>query len=213
MRVRQKGFVPIFLFRYFNIRWGQNTEWSKAVRIILPKTMHQVDFAYGPFFFLIGPVRGGGDWQYTCCLEIQKHIPHFTAAIPCRYGEDHPLKAFCADGLEYQFDRQLSWERYYIALAARVRWCHSTVIAWLPTESKVAPHPGPEPYAMDTRGEIGEWRGQMMYDPSIRFVIGAEAGFFGLSQIQRNFDKALRTQFPIYPTLAETVAAAVKKAK
>jgi hypothetical protein len=40
---------------------------------------------------------------------------------------------------------------------------------------------------------------------------GAEPSFPGLGQIQRNFNFATKSKFPIYGTLAETVAAAIKR--
>jgi len=110
-------------------------------------------------------------------------------------------------GREDYFDRQLTWERYYLDLAATT----GCLIFWLPSESQVNPRIGSDPYAMDTRGELGEWRGQLMHNPSLRVVVGADRGFPGLSQIQRNFSLATKSVFPIYETLAETVAAAVKK--
>ena len=87
------------------------------------------------------------------------------------------------------------------------------LIFWLPCESKIYPRTGGEPYAMDTRGELGEWRGRLMNDPDLRIVIGAEPGFPGLSQISRNFSLATKSDFPIYGSLAETIAAAIKMAK
>jgi hypothetical protein len=48
-----------------------------------------------------------------------------------------------------------------------------------------------------------------MHDSSLRIVIGAEPGFPGLSQIQRNFGLAIGSTFPIHSTLAATVDAAI----
>lgn len=179
------------------------------MRIILPKTQTTVSRTYGPIFFLAGPVRGGGDWQTACCHEIGRHTPHFYAAIPSRYAPAHELMKSRWPGIEDHFDRQLTWERYYLDMAAM----SGCIIFWLPCEDKRVPRGGDEPYAMDTRGELGEWRGRLMSNSGLRVVIGAESGFPGLSQIQRNFNFATRTEFPIYPTLAETVGAAVVKAK
>ena len=108
---------------------------------------------------------------------------------------------------EGSFNRQLDWERFYLQFASlrRNRGC---IIFWLGCESKESPHPGPEPYAMDTRGELGEWRWRMRTEGA-RVVIGAESGFLGLSQIQRNFTWALGYDFPIYKTIEETAKAAV----
>ncbi len=181
------------------------------MKIVLPKTLCDIDLSYGPFFFLAGPVHGGDDWQAKCCWEIRSHILNFYAALPCRYMETHALVSFRQIGKENYFDRQLTWERHYLELAATAT--NGCLIFWLPCESKANPRVDGEPYAMDTRGELGEWRGRMMFDNNLRVVVGAGAGFPGLSQIQRNFNQALGIDFPIYPTLAETVAAALAKVR
>ena len=110
-------------------------------------------------------------------------------------------------GNEDYSDRQLTWERHSLDIAAE-KGC---LIFWLPSESKVNPRTGSDPYAMNTRGELGEWRGRLEHDPKLRVVVGAEPEFPGLSQIQRNFSFATKSDFPIYGTLAETVEAALKK--
>lgn len=151
---------------------------------------------------------GGGDWQYDCCLGIHKRVEHFYAAIPTRYKDGHALLPFKESGDERAFDRQLSWERHYLQVAAH-RGC---LIFWLRCESKTNPRNDGKSYAMDARGELGEWRGQMMGNPNLHVVVGAEKDFPGLSQIERNFKIALGSEFPIYPTLDETIEAAIKKA-
>ena len=185
------------------------------MRVLLPRNLVGIDPKYGPLFFLAGPVRGGGDWQAQCCDELLSIVPHFYVAIPCRYPDTHRLMRYRVGFSETVFNRQLTWERHYLDLAG----CGDTVendgciLFWLPKESTLEPHPGPEPYAMDTRGELGEWRGRLMHKPNLRVVVGAEEGFLGLSQIQRNFGFATNSDFPIYPTLRETVQAAVQKAR
>lgn len=177
------------------------------MKIVLPMTLYKIDPAYGPFFFLAGPVRGGDYWQTKCCEEIKKHIPNFYAALPCRYPENDPLLAFRVNGDENHFDRQLTWERHYLDIAAST----GCLIFWLPRESKTNRRVDGYPYAMDTRGELGEWRGRLIYDPKIRIVIGADPCFPGINQIQRNFNFATKSEFPIYDTLEKTVAAAINK--
>lgn len=175
------------------------------MNVILPKSLCRIQKKQGPLFFLAGPVRGGGDWQTRCCEEIQKQLPRFYAAIPCRYDVDHPMSPYFLSGKKNHFDRQLTWERHYLDLAAM----SGCLLFWLPCQSTTLPKIGDDPYAMDTRGELGEWRGRMMHDKHLRVVIGAEPTFPGLSQIQRNFDQALGKQFRIHETLEQTVAAAV----
>lgn len=179
------------------------------MRILLPKTKSAVDFDYGPFFFLAGPVRGGDDWQQKFCNILRCYIPQFTAALPCRYGEDHPLMPHSIHGHMGEFVHQQYWERHYIEIAAE-KGC---LVFWLPEESKAHPRDNGEPYALETYGEIAEWRGHLMHDPTLRIVIGAEAGFPGLKQIRRNYCHALDTHFPIFGTMEETVCAALAKAK
>ena len=165
-----------------------------------------------PLFFLAGPIRGGGDWQYQMSLtlrhEMEELSREFVIACPSRWKDDHPLAPYFVKSPE-GFEYQLNWERYYLGLAGSYNH-PGCVIFWLPRESKEFPHPGPEPYAMDTRGELGEWRWRMKTEKA-RVVIGAESEFFGLSQIQRNFDQALGGGFTIHRTMEETASAAIGK--
>ncbi len=112
-------------------------------------------------------------------------------------------------GDETYFERQLNWERHYLDIASE----HGCVIFWLPVESKSNPRIGGGPYATDTRGELGEWRGRLMGNPSLKVVVGGEEGFDSFSQIERNFKLGVSPDFPIYRTLSETVQAAVAMAK
>jgi hypothetical protein len=68
-----------------------------------------------------------------------------------------------------------------------------------------------QPYARDSYGEIGEWRGRMMYDRTAHFVIGAEAQFPGLNVISQNFRSAIGELFMVHSSLAETVGEAIQR--
>lgn len=85
------------------------------------------------------------------------------------------------------------------------------LLFWLPCESKENPRNDGEPYARDTYGELGEWRGRLMYAGQQRVVVGVEPGFYGLSQIERNFQLAMQFPFPIHNSLEQTVTAVAKK--
>jgi hypothetical protein len=179
------------------------------MRIVLPKTFCEIDQTYGPLFFLAGPVQGGGNWQTVCAEEIKKQLPNFYAAIPCSDQEVPQLTPFKVNESAFPFEYQLNWERHYLDLAAAT----GCIIFWLPGESKINPRTGDGPYATDTRGELGEWRGCLRYNPNLRVVIGAEPDFYGTTTIKRNFSLATNSNFPIYDTLEETVAAAIQKTK
>ncbi len=184
------------------------------MKIILPKTFVDVDANPAwPIFFLAGPVRGGDDWQQECCKEIELRMPglEFYVAIPYYHQilpTDHPLAKIRTKGDEGYFERQLNWERYYMDLASK-RGC---LMFWLPAESTRNPRTSGGPYATDTRGEIGEWRGRLMGNPELHVSVGCEEAFVSSSQIVRNFKLALGKDYPIHTTLSETVLAGVKKA-
>jgi hypothetical protein len=179
------------------------------MEIIFPKVYCDLDPSL-PLFFLAGPVKGGADWQHNAVEQLGMLLKNFYVVIPCRYDKEHPLVKYKVDGKEDTTSSQLTWERHYMKYAATKNGC---LIFWLPSEDRNYVRTVPEPYAMDTRGELGEWRGQMKHDKNLKVVIGAKEGFLGLSQIQRNFNEALCCDFTIYKTIEETVDAAVRIAR
>lgn len=170
-----------------------------------------------PLYFLAGPVRGAGNWQQKASRLIFRKRRRAIVVTPVRAGHND-LDALRASGLlpdglvMDRFPNQTLWERHYLELAGDPK-AHAAgcIIFWLPEESTTEPHPGPEPYAMDSRGELGEWRGRMMGRPDLRIVIGAEPGFLGLRTIQRNFECALGKEITIHDSLAKTVQAALDR--
>ena len=187
---------------------------------ILPKALASSysDAAHGPLFFLAGPLGGGGDWQSDMCAALLQCVPTgFTAVLP--YGlEDRPATdpshaAFPLTALpaEAFTARQLPWERAYLDAAAGAQPppgsstpCRGCLVFWLPQESASHPKgPGHGPYAQDTRGELGEWRGRLMSNRSLRVVVGGEEGFRGFDTVRRNFKLALGDDFPVHDTRGE----------
>lgn len=195
---------------------------SIKVNIILPKTL--IDDTYilnkKNLFFLAGPIKGGGDWQYQMVKELikqskEKGIGAITIVIPCSYSLKHPLRNMATNttkelnGNDNAFDRAVTWERHYLERAAIP--CNGSIIFWLPCESKIQPRNDNKPYGMDTRGELGEWRGRMKENSDAKYsvIIGAEPMFLGLSSLKRNFDDALGIDFPIHTTSEMTVQKAL----
>ena len=183
---------------------------------ILPKDNINVSWPNLPVFFLAGPVQGGSDWQHTMCQLLHQEtakpgarIQEFFVAIPCRYPAGHPLREYQSEGSakEGVFARQLDWERHYLRIAAE----RGKIIFWLPCESRTEPRKDGNPYARDTYGELGEWRGRLIHEPKYRkrVLIGAEEGFPGLDVIQRNFRQAFLYDFPFYLTMEEVVEKAM----
>jgi hypothetical protein len=103
------------------------------------------------------------------------------------------------------FDKRLNWERHYLKIASR----QGAILAWLPNETQ---HDCEKVYGRDTRGELGEWRGRLVYDSSIKLVLGGEPGFDGIEMIKRNF-LAVSPDMKFYSTLEETCAEAARQAR
>ena len=188
---------------------------------ILPKRMCTLSEHHGPVFFLAGPLSGGGDWQSCMCEALLKEMTTaFTVAIP--YGlhdrpasSREPFSQFTELQADARTDRQLAWERHYLDLAAGAPLVHAAapqpgcIVFWLPEESARYPKDTAHgPYAQDTRGELGEWRGRLMYDSSLRVVLGGDSRFPGFNTMERNFMHALGDDFKVHRTMQETAAAA-----
>ena len=177
--------------------------------LILTETLVEIpDDWY--LFFLIGPVRGGGDWQHPGYQMLMEGAGDKCAiAIPVRYKDfpGHPLLRAALPGMEGRFPSQTLWERYYIELG--LRRPRSCVLAWLGRESETNPRPpGAGPNGQDTYGEIGRYVRDTKYRPDNRLVLGADPEFPGLSAIRKNLVEDVGNKFPIYPSLQATVEAA-----
>ncbi len=180
------------------------------MKVILPKTL--VDLAQypgHPLLYLGGPILGAPDWQYEACQMIERRVPDCFVATPRRYGPQSVLWPSRAQGISDYFVRQVLWERYFMRLAGDGTRL-GCLIFWLCCEDPRRPRTDGNPYAMDTRGELGEWRATMKYCPRTRLVIGAEENFPGLDQIRANFNDMLGYEFPIHSSLHETVEQALR---
>ena len=184
--------------------------------VILPNTYIAKFDPEMPLFFLAGPVRGGGDWQSVAHGLLTEAVgDKCCSVIPVRYRTEekyqgHPLLAEALIGDEDYFRNQTMMERYYLKLAGHPgRVKNGCIIFWLGVESEVDPHPGPEPYAMDTRGELGRWSVIKGFQPGVRMVVGADPRFYGLRTIHRNIEADLGVPFTIQSRLQQTVNAAV----
>ena len=155
-----------------------------------------------PLFFLAGPILGGGDWHVRMSKLLVQEAGDCIIVNPSRYGEDHPLYHYRCGSTEDCFENQTMWERYYLEQAG-LKWPQGCIIFWLAEESATHPRTDGQPYAMDTRGEIGEWRAHFVYNYGVRIAIGADAGFPGLRTIKRNNEGAARGRLPIFDTMGD----------
>jgi hypothetical protein len=154
---------------------------------------------------------------------LPARLPAFQVAIP--YKDEHRPAAPHALFAPYAVlaatehtDSQLPWERRFMELAAGVRPRdyedmppkRGCLLFWMPAESAAHPKPPAQgPYAQDTRGELGEWRGRLMHDGGLRVVVGCDPHFPGCDTLTRNFKAVLGEDFTVHSSLEATAAAAV----
>jgi hypothetical protein len=170
----------------------------------------------GPLIYFAGPIRGADDWQQEAFLALGQRLKKFTAVIPCRWKDDHPLRQYFLEG-RLDPGHQLDWEYWWMQEAAR--W--STIrmgclFFWLPRESETSPRPG-GCFARDTRCELGVWIVEKRINPTIQLVVGgqpevseAEPGFDGFDVLERNFKLRLGQEYAFHRTLEATLDAVVK---
>ncbi|USN87865.1 MAG: hypothetical protein H6779_00255 [Candidatus Nomurabacteria bacterium] len=165
-----------------------------------------------PLFFLAGPIRGGGDWQAFMAKQLLQREPSALVACPSRWDASHPLTKDFHQPFSQADNRQLVWERHYLKQAGLEPNVPGCVIFWLGLESTKRPHPGPEPYAMDTRREIGKFTAyaEMM---NVRMVVGGHRDFHGLDVILFELSEAFGKPFPFYETMSEVVDQALLTAR
>ncbi len=165
-----------------------------------------------PLLFLAGPIRGGGDWQSDMAEQILKQEPSANIACPSRWDGTHRLACHFHQPFSQADNRQLVWERHYLKQAGIEQSVPGCIIFWLGRESTAKPHPGPEPYAMDTRREIGKFTAfaEMM---NVRMVVGGDRSFYGLDVILFELSEAYGKSFPFYENMEEVATNALLTAR
>jgi len=181
--------------------------------IYLPKQIVSITPTIkSPLLFLAGPIRGGGDWQADMAEVIMKQEPSSLITCPSRWGKEHRLASYFYKPFSQAFNRQLVWERHYLEQAGLEPDVHGCVIFWLGLESSENPHPGPAPYAMDTRREIGKFTAYAEMRDT-RLVVGGDPSFHGLDVILYELSEAIEKPFPFYETMGEVAENALKIAR
>lgn len=167
-----------------------------------------------PLLFLAGPIRGGGDWQSQMAEHILKQEPSALITCPSRWDGNHRLASHFYQPFSQASNRQLVWERHYLKQAGLETNVPGCVIFWLGRESATTPHPGPEPYAMDTRREIGKFTAYAeMMNGNVRIVVGGDPDFYGLDVILFELTEAFGKPFPFHRTMADVANNALHRAR
>lgn len=175
-----------------------------------------------PLFFLAGPIRGGGDWQSHMADHIMSRRMSALIACPSRWDDTHRLAEHFHQPFSPAVNRQLVWERHYLRQAGIEPNVPGCVIFWLGLESVQHPHPGPEPYAMDTRREIGKfiaylevlsWFPELEGKMDVRVVVGGDPNFHGLDVILFELSEAFGRSFPFYENMGNVADRAIQIAQ
>ena len=181
--------------------------------IYLPKPIVRLTPTFErPLLFLAGPIHGGGDWQAQMAELLLKHEPGALIACPVRWDGAHRLAHHFYHPFAQAMNRQLVWERHYLKQAGLEPNVPGCVIFWLSFESTEDPHGGPEPYAMDTRREIGKFTAYAEMT-SVRMVIGGDRRFYGLDVILFELNEAFGEPIPFYERMEDVAAQAVLTAR
>ena len=173
--------------------------------IYVPKQIVPIEpLVQSPLIFLAGPIRGGGDWQASMAEEILRQEPLANIACPSRWDGTHRLASHFYQPFSKAHNRQLVWERHYLKQAGLEHDVPGCVVFWLGSESRTNPHPGPDPYAMDTRREIGKFTAYAE-TMNVRMVVGGDCAFYGLDVIMFELSEAFGERFPFYETTEDVV--------
>lgn len=177
--------------------------------IFLPKKIVELEpTKSSPLFFLAGPIRGGGDWQAYVAESIIEVNSNALIACPSRWTKEHRLAKYFHKPFSQAENRQLVWERHYLKQAGLQNAVPGCVVFCLPPESHVSPHPGPEPYAMDTRREIGKFTAYAELLPDVRMVISGSPGFHGLDVIMYELAQAFGRKLEFHLNMRSLIDAA-----
>lgn len=181
--------------------------------IYLPKQIVPLQPTSGaPLLFLAGPIRGGDDWQADMSVEVLRQEPHTFIACPLRWNGEHRLSHHFYQPYTQAENRQLVWERHYLKQAGIEEDENGCIVFWLGLESETHPHPGPEPYAMDTRREIGKFTAFAEMMPT-RLIVGGNRNFFGLDVILFELSEAIQKPVPFYESMKEVAEHALLTAR
>ena len=181
--------------------------------IYVPKQIVMIKPTIGsPLLFLAGPIRGGGDWQSEMADQILTQEPLANIACPSRWDGTHRLARHFYKPFSQADNRQLVWERHYLKQAGLEPGVPGCIIFWLGRESVTKPHPGPEPYAMDTRREIGKFTA-FAETMNVRMVVGGDRSFYGIDVILFELSEAYGKPFPFYETMSDVATNALLTAR
>ena len=175
---------------------------SDRVQLILPFDMVDDSLLLGKknLFFLAGPIKGSGlNWRAEMIQELLALTDKEKIIVvdPTRiYPPDHILlkqHALQSKQKQGEFKSAATWERHYLERAADTK--NGCIVFWLPCESKTEPRKDGHPYGLDSRSELGEWRGRYVerkllapHQPNYNLAIGTESGFLGERTVRQNFE-------------------------
>ena len=196
---------------------------NNNLKLILPKKYFDPSLlkAGERVYFLAGPIGGGGGWQTRAIELLYDKDPRAYIVCPCTYNGRPEFWEFSNSLPDSDHTDRTLWERWWLEQSS---W-YGSIIFWLPGEDLQNPRIGGQ-YARDTRGEIGRWSTRSAFqifaytrserphsNPRLNMIVGADETFPGLSTIKKNLEYDHKGEYPVCPTLEETIIQAVRLGK
>lgn len=179
------------------------------MQIIRPKH----DFPVGtlPYFYLVGPVLGAGDWQHTMCRALEQVVDDCIIATPTRWNDSHPLASRFV-GTMGTYESQTHWEQAYIERA--LIGPMSCVVSYLAAEDPRNPRTDGKPFGIDTYGEMNYFRGRLEGSgphsrSQFRLALGVHPNYPYWKTLKKNLDYSYGGAFPY----SESISRLAEEAK
>lgn len=166
-----------------------------------------------PYFYLVGPVLGGGDWQLDMCHALKERTDECYIVTPTRWTHEHSLSQYFVGTENASYPHQTSWEQKYIEHALQRR--RSCLVCFLAAEDVLNRRHDGRPYGIDTFGELNYFRGKMENLPpaertSFPLVIGGSSGFPHTNTLKKNLSYSYGQPFPFYGSISVTADRAIE---
>lgn len=176
--------------------------------LVLPRT--EVSLGKRKFFYLAGPVRGGGNWQKGAIAFLRKLFPEAYFGFPCGFRKIKHFQRSAVKGEQDQLLNDAGWRRAQMGEAA----LHGCLIFWLGPQDKSEEEDFSKvPYGWRASREEAEWAFRLFYNRKLRIVIGVHHSFPGHDEIVENLRLLFGANFPVYARLPDLLKAAAKMAK
>jgi hypothetical protein len=167
--------------------------------VIIPYTKIECD---SPIISLLGPGKGGGDWQYGAAEIIHQKDPDAIIALPLMDLSNIFTPVIKG---KQDFTSRRNWELHYLDYSIK----NGAALFWFPKQTKEVPG---KSYGLISIGELNYVTGIAKHFPDTSFCIGTDGEFTEWRTIEKDI-KSRTPNIKIFNTLEETCDEAIKLRK